>query len=257
MGAAASGEAVRRVVEAGGIDICLVGDSSPFRPPHWAGTKRSLKPILRSGPAIIPYLLVSFVLPRIGALLHGRRLRALCRARAIPFRQIDDINAPETWSALQAAGAEALVLYHLDQILSAATIDAFEGRVINVHPSLLPAHRGPVPTIHLLLDETPKGGVTIHRVTPAIDEGGVLLQTEIPLPPGVSAIGAARFLHLAAAPLLPQAVARLAQDDPGDPPGPRQPYCGFPAPALLARLRRLGRRLVAWPDLKHAWRAPI
>jgi len=241
----ASGVAVRRLLASKQLDIVVVADSSPFRSPSGPPTRRTLRALGRSWLLIAPYLLVNFVLPRIA----GQSLAAFCRKRGIPFLRLGDVNACTTIAALKGYGAEALLMFHFDQILTGATIAAFPAGIANVHPSLLPEHRGPVPTIHLMLQERPWAGVTIHRVTPAIDDGAVFAQAEVPLPAGISATGAARHLHLAALPLLAGAIELLRTGEPGTPQGPRLPYCGFPTARMLVRLRRMGRRTVRWVDV--------
>jgi hypothetical protein len=245
---AASGAAVRQLLAGRELDIVLVADSSPFRSPAGPPTRRTLRALWRSRLLIAPYLLVNFVVPRMA----GGSLATFCRQRGLAFLRLGDVNAPTTIAALKAHGAEALLLYHFDQILTAATIAQFPSGIANVHPSLLPAHRGPVPTIHLLLEQRPRPGVTIHRVVPAIDEGPILAQAEVHLPPGVSATGAARHLHLAAMPLVPAAVELMRSGAPGKPQAERLPYCGFPDAATLRRLRRTGRHSVRWLDIMHA-----
>ena len=242
---AASGAAVRRLLASRQLDIVVVAESSPFRSPSWPPTRRTLRALRRSWLLIAPYLLVNFVLPRIA----GRSLAAFCRDRGIPFLRLGDVNARAIVDALKGHGAEALLLYHFDQILTATTIGEFPTGIANVHPSLLPEHRGPVPTIHLLLQERPQAGVTIHRVTPAIDDGAILAQAEVPLPAGISATGAARRLHLAALPLIQDAIDLLRAGAPGTPQMSRLPYCGFPTARMLVRLRRMGRRTVQWRDV--------
>lgn len=245
---AASGAAVRQLLASGQLDVVLVADSSPFRSPSGPPTRRTLRALWRSRLLIAPYLLVNFVVPRIAA----GSLRAFCRRHGLPFQRLGDVNAPATIEALKAHGAEALLLYHFDQILTAATIAQFPCGIANVHPSLLPAHRGPVPTIHLLLEQGARAGVTIHRVVPGIDEGPILAQAEVNLPPRVSATGAARHLHLAALPLVPVAIELMRSGAPGRPQTERLPYCGFPVAATLRRLRRAGQRSVRWQDIMHA-----
>jgi methionyl-tRNA formyltransferase len=240
-----SGAAVRRLLAGKQLDIAMVADSSPFRSPSGPPTRRTLRALGRSWLLIAPYLLVNFVLPR----LAGRSLAAFCRQRGLPFLRLGDVNAPTTIAALKGHGAEALLLYHFDQILASGTIAAFPAGIANVHPSLLPEHRGPVPTIHLMLQEHPRAGVTIHRVTPTIDDGAILAQAEVPLPRGISATGAARHLHLAALPLVQGAIELLGSGAPGTPQEQRLPYCGFPTACMFVRLRRMGRRTVHWRDM--------
>lgn len=249
---AVSAEAVRRLLAANPHGIVLVADSSPFRSPSGPPTRRTLRALWRSRLALAPYLLVNFVLPRVAAVLSGGSLAAFCRQRGIGFLRLGDVNAPATIAALQAANVDALLLYHFDQILTAGTIAQFPAGIANVHPSLLPAQRGPVPTIHLLLELSPRAGVTIHRVTPRIDDGAILAQAEVPLPPGVSAVGAARHLHLAALALVPPALDLLRTGAPGTLQPARLPYCGFPSAGMLWRLRRMGRRTMRIGDISQA-----
>ena len=246
--AAVSAKAVRQFIAAHRHEIVLVAESSPFRSPSGPPTRRTLRALWRSRLLLVPYLLVNFVLPR----LTGRSLRTCCRTRGISFLGLGDVNAPATIFALRKSGADALLLYHFDQILSADTIAQFPGGIANVHPSLLPAQRGPVPTVHLLLERAPRAGVTIHRVTPRIDDGAILAKAEVALPDGASAIGVARHLHLAALPLLPMALDMLRTGAAGTAQGSRQPYCGFPTAAMLWRLRRMGRRTVRLRDMRMA-----
>jgi methionyl-tRNA formyltransferase len=243
--AAVSAKAVRLFIDSHRHEIVLVADSSPFRSPSGPPTKRTLRALWRSRLLLAPYLVVNFVLPR----LTGRSLRTFCRTRGIGFLSLGDVNASVTIAALHESGAEALLLYHFDQILSAGTIAQFPDRIVNVHPSLLPAQRGPVPTIHLLLEPLPRAGVTVHRVTPTIDDGAILAQSEIALPEGASAVGAARHLHLAAIPVMATALDMLKTGATGTPQAMRLPYCGFPTAAMVRRVRGLRRHTVRYHDV--------
>jgi methionyl-tRNA formyltransferase len=54
-------------------------------------------------------------------------------------------------------------------------------RGCNIHPTLLPEGRGPWPLPHLILKGCARGGVTIHKLTPDLDAGDILLQESFPL----------------------------------------------------------------------------
>jgi phosphoribosylglycinamide formyltransferase-1 len=90
--------------------------------------------------------------------------------------------------ALTDAGAELALLAGYDQLLRPPYFEAFAGRTINIHPSLLPAHGGKgmmgmaVHRSVLAAGET-RSGVTIHEVTPELDAGPPLLQVEVPVLP--------------------------------------------------------------------------
>lgn len=63
-------------------------------------------------------------------------------------------------------------------------LQAFQGRVLNLHPSLLPAYRGPAPIFNMLWDRTISeySGLTLHLVSPEFDRGDVLGRVAVPFP---------------------------------------------------------------------------
>ncbi len=236
----ASAEAVHAFVAAAPGRIVLLGHSAPDRGAqlrrHWA----------RGGAAMIPYLAANFSAP--GLLRRGGRLSDLCRAHNIPTHAVRDVNGAAMVEALRAARPDLILSFHFDQIFRPETLELARLGGINVHPSLLPRHRGPIPTWYSLAEGGT--GVSVHVLAPRIDAGGVLEQAEIPLPPGLSVGGAARALHLAALPLLERALARL----PAQPnAAPLLPYCPFPDAAAL-RLSRVP--LTRWQDWPASLFAP-
>ena len=80
------------------------------------------------------------------------------------------------------AGLVALAGYN--QILSACLLDAFPNRVVNVHPSLLPAFAGgmaPVPQCQAIEAGVKVSGCTVHLVTDEVDGGPILAQACVPV----------------------------------------------------------------------------
>ena len=155
--------------------------------------------------------------------------------------------------ALRDHAADLILTYHFDQILAPETLAAVRLGGINVHPGLLPRHRGPVPTIHALRDGP--FGVTVHRLVPAIDAGGVLAQTMADdLPPTISATGASIALHDRARPLVDSVLETIAVTGtvPEGETSPVLPYCPFPDRALMRDLRRRGLHLVDASDIAAA-----
>ena len=99
-------------------------------------------------------------------------------------------TAPERDRAIGEALAEASVQLALlagyDQLLRPSYFEAFRGRTINIHPSLLPAHGGKGmvgEAVHrsVLAAGEVRTGVTIHEVTRQLDAGPPLLQVEVPV----------------------------------------------------------------------------
>jgi len=79
---------------------------------------------------------------------------------------------------------DLVVLAGFMRILSAWFVQRYSGRLINIHPSLLPAFTG-VHTHRRALEEGVKlHGCTVHFVTPAVDHGPIIVQAAVPVLPG-------------------------------------------------------------------------
>ncbi len=245
-----SDEACLRVL-AGGIGrVVLVGLSDPMRPAAGGMAGQVRRHLARSGPRILPYLALGFGLP------GGRSaLRRAAMAAGAACIDVSEVNGPDFAAALRDASADLILTLHFDQILAPATIALAPLGGINLHPSLLPRHRGPMPAFWALADRDGDTGVSLHRLAPRIDAGPLLAQARVALPAGVSALEASRRLHLAGLPLLPPVLAAFARD--GDAPGtvaPLLPYRPFPDAAALRDAARCGVRLVSVADIPRIFR---
>jgi phosphoribosylglycinamide formyltransferase-1 len=82
-------------------------------------------------------------------------------------------------AALQQAGAELVLMIGYMRIVSSGFVDTWRGRLLNVHPSLLPAFGGKMDkSVHeaVLASGVAETGCTIHQVTEDVDAGPVVLQ---------------------------------------------------------------------------------
>ena len=86
-----------------------------------------------------------------------------------------------TW--LEEHGAELVVLAGFMQLLTPAFLARFPGRIVNVHPSLLPAFPGTRPIEDALDAGVETTGVTVHYVDQGIDTGPVIRQESVPVEP--------------------------------------------------------------------------
>ncbi len=122
---------------------------------------------------------------------------------------------------LRACGAELIVLAGYMQLLSSSFLDAFDRRVINVHPALLPAFPGLQAVAQALAYGVKVFGVTVHFVDGGIDTGPVILQRAIELPDAREPAEVLARLHPIEHELLPRAVRLIARRavsfDPGNP----------------------------------------
>ena len=85
---------------------------------------------------------------------------------------------------LQRFEPDYIVLAGFMRILGGGLIQAFEHRILNIHPSLLPAYRGLDTYRRALAHNEARHGVSIHLVTPELDAGPVLAQASYPIEPG-------------------------------------------------------------------------
>ena len=112
---------------------------------------------------------------------------------------------------------QLMVVACLPIILQPATFELTEHGFINVHPSLLPAFRGPQPAFWQLHAGCVRGGVSVHQMDAGVDTGKLLLQSTLDLEPGITeqaldllagrAAGTLLAPHLANWPPAPQVVA--------------------------------------------------
>jgi len=88
------------------------------------------------------------------------------------------------FAAVELVGAELVVLAGYMRIVSAASVAAWHGRLINIHPSLLPAYPGLDTHARVLRDGGDLHGASVHYVTAVLDAGPVLMQVQIAIDAG-------------------------------------------------------------------------
>jgi len=121
---------------------------------------------------------------------------------------------------LVSYGAEIGVLVAYGKIVPQSIIDIFPKGIINIHPSLLPKHRGPIPLESVILNGETETGVSVMGLVKAMDAGPVYAQETVPLrgdetkqelADTLLGIGSKLILNV-----LPQALAGTAQPKPQD-----------------------------------------
>ena len=108
-------------------------------------------------------------------------------------------------------GAELVCLAGFMRLLSTHFVDHWRDRLINIHPSLLPAFKGLEVHQRVLNAGEEFSGCTVHFVRPEMDTGPILLQTKVPVQPGDAADTlAARVLEQEHV-IYPEAVRLIAE----------------------------------------------
>jgi phosphoribosylglycinamide formyltransferase-1 len=83
--------------------------------------------------------------------------------------------------AIDDCQADLVVLAGFMRILSASFVQRYAGRMLNIHPSLLPRHRGLHTHRQALRDGVLEHGASVHYVTPELDAGPVIAQARVPV----------------------------------------------------------------------------
>lgn len=95
-------------------------------------------------------------------------------------------NPDEVIAEIKNLNVEAGLLFAYGKILSDELITAFPKGIVNVHPSLLPLHRGPSPIEATILDGDKQAGTTIMLIEKEMDAGPILQQVSFPVSPDIS-----------------------------------------------------------------------
>lgn len=110
------------------------------------------------------------------------------RDRGLPASVIDARDFPDRAAhdqamraAIDAAGADVVVLAGYMRILSAAFVEHYRGRLLNIHPSLLPRHKGLHTHRRVLAAGEREHGASVHYVTAELDGGPIVLQARVPV----------------------------------------------------------------------------
>jgi phosphoribosylglycinamide formyltransferase-1 len=116
----------------------------------------------------------------------------------------------------RAHGVELVVDAGYDRIHSTPFLDAFRGRIINVHPSMLPDFAGGMDAVERALDSGARAtGATVHIVTGDLDAGPILVQAAVPVMEDDTVDTLRRRIHETEHRILPEAIhlmeARLAK----------------------------------------------
>ncbi len=150
-----------------------------------------------------PYRIVLLVSDRedAGALQRARKAGVATRVIPVKGRPAQEVEA-QTLSALEEAGARAILLAGYLRLVPAAVVRAFPRRILNIHPALLPSFGGKGMWGHhvheaVLASGASLSGPTVHFVDQEYDTGSILAQWPVPVREGdTPATLAARVLRV-------------------------------------------------------------
>jgi methionyl-tRNA formyltransferase len=106
----------------------------------------------------------------------------------IPVFRASRLDHPETVQLVGELAPDIACVACFPYRLPTALLEVPPAGFLNLHPSLLPAYRGPNPLFWILRNGEHRSGVTVHLMDEALDTGDILLQEAFELPDGISGI---------------------------------------------------------------------
>lgn len=131
---------------------------------------------------------------------------------AAPFKtKLEGEGEVRYIAAIRGCAPDLVVLAGFMRVLKPGFLDAFAGKIINLHPSLLPSFPGLDGIGQAWRRGVKITGCTVHYVTAEVDGGPILDQTAVRIEPGDSLESLATKIHAAEHALLPTVIAQLSE----------------------------------------------
>jgi phosphoribosylglycinamide formyltransferase 1 len=129
-----------------------------------------------------------------------------------PFRtKLEGDGEARFIEAVSGANPDLVVLAGFMRVLKPGFLGAFAGRIINLHPSLLPDFPGLDAIGQALRAGVKVTGCTVHHVTAQVDAGPILGQARVAIDPGETQESLAAKVHAAEHSLMPSVIARMSE----------------------------------------------
>jgi len=209
-----------------------------------------------------PFRPVAIVTQPARAAGRGRKVAEssvaeLARREGIELLEPQTVRAPEVLAHLERLAPDVFLVVSYGEILRPEFLALARRVALNVHPSLLPRHRGATPVPAAILAGDERTGVAIQKVARELDSGDLLLVRETPIEPGETAGELLARLAVWSGELVLEALAEVERGtdryEPQDPAGAT--YCrklekasgriDWSRPAV--ELERLVRAMNPWP----------
>lgn len=152
--------------------------------------------------------------PDAGILALGPRFGVPARfVDPAPFKtKLEGEGEARFIEAVKEAKPDLVVLAGFMRVLKAGFLGAFAGKIINLHPSLLPAFPGLDGIGQALRAGAKETGCTVHYVTLEVDAGRIIEQARVAIEPGETLESLSAKVHAAEHKLLPAVIARLSTE---------------------------------------------
>jgi methionyl-tRNA formyltransferase len=151
------------------------------------------------------------------AILADNALSRIADHIGVPLLRAWRVNDEHTLLDLAGLDLDAAVMASFDQIIGARALAVPRQGWMNVHPSALPARRGPEPVYWTIADGDRIAGITMHRAVPKVDAGPVLVQRTLEVAADDTSGTLTRRLSDVGSAALGEAVGRLLGGEAGEP----------------------------------------
>ena len=178
-----------------------------------SGSGSNLQALIDSQGPTNPMRIVAVISNRADAYGLERARAAGIATRVLSHRDYADREAFDSAlvEAVDAYGPDLVVLAGFMRILTAGFVRHYRGRLLNIHPSLLPRHKGLDTHRRALEAGDPEHGCSVHFVTEELDGGPVALQAGVPIAPGESLDALVERVHQQEHLIYPLAVRWFAE----------------------------------------------
>ncbi len=151
------------------------------------------------------------------AILGDNALSRIADHIDVPLLRAWRVNDEHTLLDLTALDLDGVVMASFDQIVGARALAVPRHGWMNIHPSALPARRGPEPVYWTIAGGDPLAGITLHRAVPKVDAGPMLAQRTLRVTDDDTSGTLTRRLCEVGVAALGQALSGLLTDWPGEP----------------------------------------
>jgi methionyl-tRNA formyltransferase len=180
------------------------------------GTGQFALPALKnllSSPDNITLVVTSLPAPRgRGQTVKPTPIALAAREAGLKVLETNNLNSEKSLNIIEKSAPDLLVVTDFGYFLGERLLNLGFVPPLNIHPSLLPRHRGPAPVNWTLILGDNFCGVTICFIELKVDCGDILLQKSMPVPPGMGAEKLEEQLSNIGGKLLMEAIERIKDD---------------------------------------------
>ena len=204
------------------------------------------------------YKVIQFVLFSFAQKLTPRswlKVDAMVRDLGLESMHAVRVNAPDVVKWVQQREPDLLISVSCPQRIRAKLLRVPRIAAINIHSSLLPRYAGLAPYYWVLVEGETETGVSVHYMSERFDEGNIIVQKSLHIPPRVSAFILFKHLALLGKEALMEAIPLVLSGYPGIPQDlSRRSYYSHPTWASYRNLKRRGYVIARWRELIAAIR---